>query len=70
MRRFLNRFRRRPVLPRQEIFRYKYLHDPFDHPQYFSVRATAQTIADRLAKERFTELFKAGQTVMLEFYRA
>lgn len=70
MRRFLNRFRWRPVLPRQETFRYEYLRYPFDDPQYFSIVATAQSVADRLAKEQFTELFKTGQTVMIEFSRA
>ena len=58
------------MLPRQETFRYKYLRHPFDNAQHFSVLATAEHIADRLAKERFAELFRVGHTVTLEFYRA
>lgn len=56
--------------PRLPTFRYKYLRNPFDTFQYFSVQAADQEAANELAIDRFTEMFKDGWTVMREFWPA
>lgn len=56
--------------PRLPTFRYKYLRNPFDTFQYFSIQAADQEAANKLAIDRFTEMFENRQTVMREFWPA
>jgi|SRR3989338_10759423 len=50
-------------------FWYVYARYPMDHRQFFSVEAKNQEEADVLAHAKHADMFKSGQTTMLEFYR-
>lgn len=53
-----------------QVFRYKYLHNPFDNPRYFTVTANNREEADTKARQHFDYLFSTQQTVMTMFWRA
>lgn len=49
-------------------FTYVYKRHPLDDAQYFSVNAESQGEANKLASEKFQQMFQDGHVVTTNFY--